>query len=170
MSYDYPMFELGWQRALLWASFILFLGSLLLRQESAITQDLGRHLRLGEMIVAGDSRKCALLFQLLNLHLSRLSVYKSPLGVGSNFYLIHKWSGFSGIIVFKAVVLGLAFAITLLHSLNSIKARPFKKAWPFMASSYDYSCFSLRPNDGGPPDDPPGNFRLFIVFSYFFWF
>ena len=60
MSYDYPMFELGWQRALLWASFILFLGSLLLRQESAITQDLGRHLRLGEMIVAGDSRKCAL--------------------------------------------------------------------------------------------------------------
>ena len=61
MRYDYHMFEFDWQKILLWAGFIFLLGALLLRQEAGINQDLGRHLRLGEMIVAGgEQRKCAL--------------------------------------------------------------------------------------------------------------
>ncbi|MEK7111287.1 MAG: hypothetical protein AAB856_01700, partial [Patescibacteria group bacterium] len=100
---------------------------LLLRQESAITQDLGRHLRLGEMIVAGDSRKCALYSNCLTYTYPDYPFINHHWGSEVIFYLIHKWSGFSGIIVFKAVVLGLAFAITLLHSLELNKGQAFLK-------------------------------------------
>jgi hypothetical protein len=37
-----------------------------------------------------------------------------------------------------------------------------------MANNCGYSGFFLHPNDGGPPDNPPGNLRLLIFLSGFF--
>lgn len=100
---------------------------MLLRQESAITQDLGRHLRLGEMIVAGgDERKCALFSNCLTFTHPDYLFVNHHWGSEIIFYLIHKWAGFSGIIIFKAIILGLTFLITVLHAsqfLNTLKTQ-----------------------------------------------
>jgi len=125
----------NWTKLLLIFSFIVFLGSLLLRQESTITQDLGRHLRLGEMIVAGgppngeanESRKCALYSNCLTYTYSDYPFINHHWGSEVIFYLIHKVGGFSTLIIFKAIVLGLAFSVTLFHSLGLNKGPAFLK-------------------------------------------
>ena len=119
----------NWTKLLLIFSFIVFLGSLLLRQESAITQDLGRHLRLGEMMVSGappngeasESRKCALYSNCLTYTYPDYPFINHHWGSEVIFYLIHKWAGFSGIIIFKTIILGLAFIVTITHALSVIR-------------------------------------------------
>jgi len=118
----------NWTKLLLIFSFIIFLGSLLLRQESAITQDLGRHLRLGEMIITGgESRKCALYLNCLTYTYPDYPFINHHWGSEVIFYLIHKAGGFPALIIFKAIVLGLAFSITLFHSLEINKGQAFLK-------------------------------------------
>src|SRR3989338_3466441 len=118
----------NWTKLLLIFSFIIFLGSLLLRQESAITQDLGRHLRLGEMIVSGgEARQCALFTNCLTYTYPDYQFINHHWGSEVIFYIIHKWGGFIGIIIFKAIILGLTFSITLFHSLELNKGPAFLK-------------------------------------------
>ncbi|MBI5356616.1 hypothetical protein HZB78_03310 [Candidatus Collierbacteria bacterium] len=118
----------NWTKLLLIFSFLIFLGSLLLRQETAITQDLGRHLRLGEMITAdGEAGKCALYSNCLTYTYPDYPFINHHWGSEVIFYLVHKWSGFSGIIVFKTIILGLTFIVTLLHSLELNKGPAFLK-------------------------------------------
>ena len=122
----------NWTKIFLLFSFIIFLGSLLLRQESAITQDLGRHLRLGEMIIeggppdgeAGNTRKCALYSNCLTYTYPDYPFINHHWGSEVIFYLVHKWTGFPGIIIFKAVILGLAFGVTVLHSASRGRSSP----------------------------------------------
>ena len=129
MGYDYRMESKGWQKTLLWGSFVLFLGALLLRQETAITQDLGRHLRLGGMIVAGgppngeasDQRKCALFSNCLTYTYPDYPFINHHWGSEIIFYLVHKWAGFSGIIIFKAIILGLTFVVIVFHAISSLR-------------------------------------------------
>jgi len=99
-----------------------------LRQESAITQDLGRHLRLGEMIVAGgENRKCAIYSNCLTYTYPDYPFVNHHWGSEVIFYLLYEWAGFSGIIIFKTLVLGLTFVITAYHALGFNKGLAFLK-------------------------------------------
>jgi len=120
MRYDYHMFEFDWQKILLWAGFIFLLGAALLRQETGINQDLGRHLRLGEMIVAGgEQRKCALYSNCLTYTYPDYPFVNHHWGSEVIFHLLHKMGGFPALIILKAIVLGLAFTIIVRHAMAS---------------------------------------------------
>jgi len=90
---------------------------------------------LGEMIVAGgppngeanESRKCALYSNCLTYTYSDYPFINHHWGSEVIFYLIHKVGGFSTLIIFKAIVLGLAFSVTLFHSLGLNKGPAFLK-------------------------------------------
>lgn len=117
-----PMENSGWQKVILWGGFIFFLGSLLLRQESAITQDLGRHLRLGEMIVKDEEqRKCALYSNCLTYTYPNYPFINHHWGSEVIFYSVYKLGGLGGLILFKAIILGTAFLITAIHATPSLR-------------------------------------------------
>jgi len=110
-----------WQKILVWASFVFFLGALLLRQESAINQDLGRHLRLGQAIVENEppgARHRALGTNFLTYTYPDYPFVNHHWGSEVIFYFIHKFDGFRGIILFKAIILGLTFIVTVFHAAS----------------------------------------------------
>lgn len=115
--------KIGWQKTLLWGTFVLYLGFLLLRRETAINQDLGRHLRLGEMILAGgEQRTCALYKNCLTYTHPDYPFINHHWGSEVIFYLIYKSGGFGGLIVLKALILGMAFLITAKHAIKNQKS------------------------------------------------
>ena len=157
MRYDYHMFEFDWQKILLWAGFIFLLGALLLRQEAGINQDLGRHLRLGEMIVAGgEQRKCALYSNCLTYTYPDYPFVNHHWGSEVIFYLIYKLGGFGGLILLKTLVFGAAFGITAFHALyiqktqNTQKARTSEKSENQRIRSSDSPTFRLSDTSGSP--------------------
>ena len=89
---------------------LAFYGSLLLHQiKLPAADDLGRHIKNGELILQGD-------FDVLNKNLYSYTEPDSPFYnhhwlSGVIFYLLHEAVGFGGLVIFKVIIMLFAFAL-----------------------------------------------------------
>lgn len=104
-------------KVLVFVLLLIFYGSLLVHQINfPAAEDLGRHIKNGEMIMQGN-------FDVLYKNVYSYTEPETPFAnhhwfFGVIAYLLHETVGFDGMVVFKTIVLLLAFAILFFTALK----------------------------------------------------
>ncbi len=94
--------------ACIWVLFIIYLFSFLFTTSNDFSQDLGRHIKLGEIIVQTKSVPKINLFSFTNPNFSFINHHWFSEVI---FFLSQKWMGLTSLIVLKTVVVGLSLVI-----------------------------------------------------------
>jgi len=97
----------------IWVLFIVYLFSFLFTTSNDFSQDLGRHLKLGEIIVRTHSIPKTNLFSYTNSSFPFINHHWLSEVI---FFLSQKWMGLSSLIILKACVISLAIIIASLAS------------------------------------------------------
>ncbi len=99
----------------IWVLFIIYLFSFLLTTSSDFTQDLGRHLKLGEIIVQTKSVPKTNLFSYTHPDFPFINHHWLSEVI---FFLAKRWMGLNSLITLKACVICLALCITVASSMS----------------------------------------------------
>lgn len=97
----------------MWVLFIVYLFSFLFTTSNDFSQDLGRHIKLGEIIVQTKSVPKINLFSFTNPNFPFLNHHWLSEVV---FFLFQKWAGLTSLVILKTCVIGLALIIAIAAS------------------------------------------------------
>lgn len=128
--------QIGMLKKILIALLFLFFAGFLIRGAGAITQDLGRHLKLGEIIISE--------FNVPKINLFSYAEPDQPF-VNSHwlseiiFYLLFRVFNFPGLVIFSALMILASFALALFSAYQE------KRFWPeFLISLFSIGILMER--------------------------